>query len=236
MKPILSVKEVTAGYGDRPVLHGISLNVYPGEKLLLMGQNGSGKTTLLNVLAGVLPVIRGTVLFKGRDLWTGLGKRRGKAPLGFLMQTRNVFPSLTVEENLHLSYWRGDGEYTERREWLLSLFPMLRRLLRTRAGLLSGGERQALAISMVLIRPSDLVLFDEPTAGLSPSNSVKILEALHGAQEMAGFSAVIVEHNLKAVYRWVSRAAVMSHGRIIAEEDVPSRLLSPQVLEKYYFE
>jgi len=151
------------------------------------------------------------------------------------MQTRNIFPSLTVEENLHLCIGRKDREFKDRLGWTLSIFPMLKDKLAHHAGLLSGGERQALAISMVLMRPADLLLLDEPTAGLSPKAAVSILESINEAQKMAGFTSIVVEHNLRMVYPWVSRILVMNQGRIVAEESDTKAILDHDKLQRYYF-
>jgi len=155
--------------------------------------------------------------------------------MGYLMQTRNIFPSLSVEENLHLSFWHGDGAFAARRDWVLNVFPMLRDRLKRRAGLLSGGERQALAIGMVLIRPVELLLLDEPTAGLSPKAAIEILEALHSAQVEARFSCVMVEHNLRLIHPWITRVLVMQQGRVVADHEDPSILLNQEQMQRYYF-
>lgn len=235
MEEVISMQKVAAGYRDRSVLHEISLSVATGERLLLIGPNGCGKTTLLKVLAGALRPSSGSVSLKGQDVAHVPLHLRVRAGLGYLMQTGNTFPSLTVSENLHLSHWRSNRNYTERQEWLMDLFPMLRDRSETRAGLLSGGERQALAISMVLMRPVDLLLLDEPTAGLSPKTANTILEGVHRAQDSGNFTSVIVEHNLRIVHQWVSRILIMNQGRIVGEEHDPAVLLDHAVLQRYYF-
>ena len=235
MKNILSAQNISAGYNGRQVLHQVSLYAVTGEKILLIGPNGSGKTTLLKVFSGVLLPRTGRVIFREKDISRIPVHRRISKGLGYLMQTRNIFPSLTVEENLHLCFWRQTGNYAERREWILEVFPMLKDKLQRRAGLLSGGERQALAISMVLMRPVDLLLLDEPTAGLSPKAADTILQAVHKAQKTIGFTSIMVEHNLRLVHQWISRVLVMNQGRIIAEEKDSSVLMNQEVLQRYYF-
>lgn len=235
MERILSAENISAGYQDRPVLQDVSVYVDKGEKVLLIGPNGCGKSTLLKVLAGVLRPWKGCVRLKETEVSHVLGDRRIRLGMGYLMQSRNIFPSLTVEENLQLSFWDTEGNYRERRDWLLTVFPMLKDKLSYRAGLLSGGERQALAISLVLMRPVDLLLLDEPTAGLSPKAAAMILEAVHEAQAVARFAAIIVEHNLRLVHEWVSRVLIMNQGRIVAEESEPSRLLDHDTLQRFYF-
>jgi ABC-type branched-subunit amino acid transport system ATPase component len=235
MSAIIAAQGLVAGYKGRRVLNGVSLRADPAEIILLIGPNGCGKTTLLKVLAGVLEPEEGHVFLRGEDVSRTMEYQRARMRLGYLTQTRNTFPSLTVDENLRLSFWRQGGDYSEKRDSILSLFPMLKSILDRRAGLLSGGERQALAISMVLMRPVDILLLDEPTAGLSPLAAASILTAIREAHLKTKFSVVIVEHNLGLVHRWVSRVLVMAEGRIAAEEHNPSVLLDPNKLQEYYF-
>lgn len=232
----LTVEHIDAGYGNRRVIHDVSFVVEEGEQLLLMGSNGCGKTTLLRVLAGALRQNSGRLFIRGDDLSDMPLHRRIPRGLGYLMQTRNIFPSLSVDENLHLSFWYGKGKYGERRDWILDVFPLLRDKLDRRAGLLSGGERQALAIGMVLMRPVSLLLLDEPTAGLSPKAAEDILTAIHRARQVMGFTSILVEHNLKLVQPWISRVTVMNQGRIVADKVSPAALLDYEQLQGYYFQ
>ncbi|MDH4317451.1 MAG: ATP-binding cassette domain-containing protein [Desulfobulbaceae bacterium] len=236
MEPILSAEHVDGGYRDRKVLHDITFSVGEGERVLVIGPNGCGKTTLLKILVGALSADHGSVRFKGLDITKIPQHLRMQRGIGYLMQTRNVFPSLSVNENLHLSYWHGNGDFRAQRDRLLHVFPMLKDRLSSRAGILSGGERQALAVCMVMMRPVTLLLLDEPTAGLAPKAAEDILRAIHEAQETFGFTTVIVEHNLRMVHRWVSRVVVMKQGRIAGEENDPSSLLDHDRLQGYYFE
>jgi branched-chain amino acid transport system ATP-binding protein len=232
---ILALSSVSAGYRDRPVLHDVSFTVRTGERLVMIGPNGCGKTTLLKVIAGALRSETGQVEFGGANLSRMAAHMRIKKGIGYLMQTNNIFPSLSVDENLHLSFWHGNGAYAARRTWVTTVFPMLKNRLDCRAGLLSGGERQALAIGMVLMRPVDLLLLDEPTAGLSPKAASDILEALHRAQQEAAFTSIMVEHNLRLVQPWITRVLVMNQGRIVADLDDPASLLDAEQLQRFYF-
>lgn len=232
---ILNLSDIRAGYRDRPVLHDVSLVVAQNERVVLIGPNGCGKTTLLKVIAGAIRPEAGSVVFRGTDLAHTATHLRIQRGIGYLMQSNNIFPSLSVDENLHLSFWHGNGEYAARRDWVLDVFPMLKERLKSRAGLLSGGERQALAIGMVLMRQVDLLLLDEPTAGLSPKAAADILEALHRAQQEVTFTSIMVEHNLRLVQPWITRVLVMNQGRIVADRDDPASLLDAEQLQRYYF-
>jgi ABC-type branched-subunit amino acid transport system ATPase component len=234
MTQVLLTECIDAGYQGRTVLHGVSLDVAADERVVLIGPNGCGKTTLLKVLAGTLQPASGRVVFKGEDISHTAGHQRICKGLGYLMQSRNIFPSLTTDENLHLSFWHGNGEYAVRRDWVLTVFPMIKEMLTQRAGLLSGGERQALAIAMVLMRPVDLLLLDEPTAGLSPKAAGMILEAVQTAQKEAQFTSIMVEHNLRQVRPWVTRVLGMKEGSIEVDGD-SSLLDNPEQLQRIYF-
>ncbi len=223
-----------ASYGRRSVIDGVDLELAPSERVILVGPNGSGKSTLLNVLTGVVPMDRGTITLSGEDFSRCPTDRRVCAGMSYLMQTRNVFLNLTVDENLELAApWDGEGD--SRRALVLDTFPKLRNLINRRAGLLSGGERQALAVGLVLMRKAKVMLMDEPTAGLAPSTAAAMLAAIHAVQEKDEFALLIIEHNIREVAPWASRALVMNHGRILAEERQPVRLLDRSLLERYYF-
>jgi len=232
---LLNLSSICAGYRDRPVLHDVSLAIAKNERAALIGPNGCGKTTLLKVISGALRPTDGRVAFRDADIVHIPGHQRIGMGMGYLMQTRNIFPSLSVEENLHLSFWHGDGAFVARRDWVLGIFPMLRNRLQRRAGFLSGGERQALAIGMVLIRPVELLLLDEPTAGLSPKAAVEILEALHRAQTEERFSCIMVEHNLRLIQPWVTRVLVMQQGRVVTDCNDSGILFDPEHLQRFYF-
>lgn len=235
MTALLSARGVHAGYGRRTVLFGVDLEIGVGERILLAGPNGSGKSTLLRVVSGVIAQQSGEVEFKGHPL-NGLPTEwRMRHGMGYLKQTRNVFLSLTVLENLELAGYHAGVSEAALRERAFEIFPFLELCGKRRAGLLSGGERQALAVAMVLMHDSELLLMDEPTAGLAPPAAANLLRAIDSAQKVKGRTLVIVEHNLRSVIPWVSRAVLMDQGRIVADENEPSRLLQPGTLEDYYF-
>ena len=232
MSPVLTAKDLHAGYGLQPVLSGITITVERGERVLLVGPNGSGKSTLLKALTGLIPLFGGQIALNGKPITQLPTDRRIRSGIGYLMQTRNIFVSLTVDENLRLV---DQHSGRNRRDWILTIFPFLGERIRQRAGLLSGGERQGLALAMVLMGRIDVLLMDEPTAGLAPIAAASILEGVDRAQGEENFCLLIVEHNIRAVAPWVSRAVIMNRGRIVAEEAKPTRLLTPGKLEGYYF-
>jgi len=233
---LLELKGVRCGYGSRPVLNGVDLAVGRGEAVLLAGPNGCGKSTMLKTILGLLPPESGTIRFGGVSLDGMTTEKRVRAGIGYLRQTGNIFPGLTVEENLDLAGLAlRASDFEREKERILNVFDFLKEVLKKRSGILSGGQRQALAIAMVLLHPRPLYLLDEPTAGLSPGAAADIMERLRGFREANdGHAILMVEHRLELL-QWIDRAVVLIQGRIQAETDDPKVLLDPQWLEKHYF-
>jgi len=235
MRKLLSVLDIYAGYNKRSVLQSIFLDVYQNDIILLMGPNGCGKTTLLKVIVGAIQPFSGEIIFRDKNILCLPVHLRVREGIGYLMQTNNIFPSLTVKENLRLSFRNKKKSYEESLEWALEIFSILKDKLLHRAGLLSGGERQFLAIAMILMQPVSLLILDEPTAGLSPKAADKILSTLHKVHETIGLTSIIVEHNTNFLHQWVTRVLVMNQGRVVAEEKDSSILYDHDRLERYYF-
>lgn len=232
---VLSVRNVTAGYAGRAVIEEVDLDVAGGEILLLIGSNGCGKSTLLKVVSGVLRQTQGELALSGEDISKFPIQRRVFRGLGYLMQTRNIFPSLSMHENLRLAAWNSRAGFAQRKEQVLSFFPALRDAGDRRAGLLSGGQRQALAIAMVMMHDRKILLLDEPTAGLSPKAAQTILDNIKEMQAGTGVAILIVEHNIRLVRDWVDRVTVMNHGRIVAGSREVRDFLAHETLQEYYF-
>jgi ABC-type branched-subunit amino acid transport system ATPase component len=230
------MKDVHCGYVDRPVLNGITLSLSAGETVLLAGPNGCGKSTLLKSIIGALPLSTGTILFEGREFGPYTVERRVNSGIGYLRQTGNIFPSLTVKENLELSGWSiPKVELKHAIGNVLSIFDLLNEKVNSRAGSLSGGQRQALAIAMVLLHKRKLYLLDEPTAGLSPKAAEDIIERIHQFALSASAQAVLmVEHRLELL-SWVNRAVILIQGRIKGETSDSSLFLDPEWLAEHYF-
>ncbi|MGI6525407.1 MAG: ATP-binding cassette domain-containing protein [Bdellovibrionota bacterium] len=235
-KKILSLQDLYCGYGTRPVLKGINFIVHKGESVLLAGPNGCGKSTLLKAIAGVVPLSSGTISFNGAVLDHNSIEERINSGIGYLRQTGNIFPSQTVSENLRLSgLTLTTKEFSSALERVLALFDFLRNRLEDRAGTLSGGQRQALAIAMVLLHKRKLYLFDEPTAGLAPKAARDIIERIRRfSKEDSEQSVVIVEHRLELL-DWVDRAVILLQGEVKVESEDASQFLNPEWLAKHYF-
>jgi urea transport system ATP-binding protein len=211
----LVIEDLHVAYGRSEVLFGVSLDV-PSEGLTcLMGRNGVGKTTLLNAVMGLLRIRAGRVLLDGRDITRAAPHERALAGIAYVPQGHQVFPHLTVAENLRVVHERTRGADASAIDDALAVFPALTRLLQRPAGLLSGGQAQQLAIARALVtRPSVLVL-DEPTEGIQPSIIGEIEDAIAALHRDAGLSILLVEQYVEFALRLAQRYAVMDGGRIV---------------------
>ena len=237
MSELLKIDHLSCGYGERPVLNDVSLAVREGESVLIAGPNGCGKSTLLKATVGALPLTAGDVVFGGASLAGKSVEERVRLGLGYLRQTDNIFPGQTVEENLQLAGMSlSKPIYTTARDEMLALFDFLVPKLGPRAGSLSGGQRQALALAMVFMRPQRLYLLDEPSAGLSPKSAQDIIERIRRfAKEDTKRAIVMVEHRLDLL-SWIDRAVFLSQGQVKAETCDSRQFLDPNWLSKNYFE
>ena len=213
---LLKTENIFAGYGKREVLFGVDVKIDEGSSVLLMGPNGSGKSTFIKVIVGLLKPYKGKIFFKGEDISSLSVEKRINMGIGYLKQDRNIFPALTVRENLELGGYGLDSQgIKEGIERIFTYFPFLKEKLNIRAGLLSGGERQALAIGMVLMKRKEILLLDEPTAGLSPVAARKILESIMNIKEKEEKALLIVEHNIKLILNRIDKNIILKNGKII---------------------
>ncbi len=235
---MLSAVNIDASYGRKQVLFRASISIEEQDRLLLVGPNGAGKSTLLQVLVGLLVPSVGKIEFSGRNISSWSTRKRITSGIGYLLQSENIVPGLSVRENILLGgYSIKRNVLATRQAEILDVFGFLKDKLDVRAGLLSGGERQALAISMVLMQRPRLLLLDEPSAGLSPKAASSVLENIKHAQDVMGVKAVcMVEHNLKVSLKWANKIVVLIGGKVAHVSDEPGIYLKqPQKLEKYFF-
>ena len=231
---VLEVESLCAGYGKKEVLRGISLKIMEGEILALIGPNGAGKSTLLKVIAGALKPTKGKVYLDGQEISDFTPHQRVKEGILHFLQGGQVFPSLTVQENLEMG---GIGLENQKRamDEVLMLFPMLKDALKTKAGLLSGGQRQMLALGTILMRKPKLLLLDEPSAGLAPKLVRESLEIIKEINQFFGTTVLLVEQNVRFGLEVSRRAFVLVDGRIRMESQEPKELLNSGDLEKLFF-
>ncbi len=209
---MLEVRDLHTYYGDSYVLQGVSLTVPRGQVVAILGRNGMGKTTLIRSIVGFTPPRRGQVLFKGTDITRWSSNRAVDLGLGLVPQGRRVFASLTVRENLTVAARRRDGAWNLDR--VLDLFPRLRERAESRAGKLSGGEQQMLAIARALMTNPDLLLMDEPTEGLAPL-LVREVGRIIAELKARGLSILLVEQNLPLALGVADWLHVLSRGQVV---------------------
>ena len=226
--PLLQARALAGGYGGKPILQGVDLAVGAGEIVAVIGRNGVGKTTLMRALIGLLPLSGGTILFRGEQVERISAHRRARRGLGYVPQGRDVFPRMTVEENLHVgAAVRGGGI-----EAAYAVFPILRERRRQPAGTLSGGQQQQLAIGRVLVAEPRLILLDEPSEGIQPSVVQEIARAMLALNRAAGTTIVLVEQNIDMIRAMAQRCTVMDKGRVIAEL-APGDLEDRETVRRY---
>ena len=210
--PLIAVRSLEASYGPLKVLHGLDLDIVAGTRVGIFGHNGSGKSTLLKCLVGGVPETAGSVRFNGHPIVPGAVHRNVQLGIGVVPQTRNVFPNLSVDECLDIAGLRHPNTT---RDSVYALFPRLGERAGQRAGSMSGGEQQMLAVGMALMTKPDAILLDEPTAGLSPAAAQTLTASLVAVNESTGTTVVMVEQNVMAALRIVQRAIVVRAGRIV---------------------
>jgi ABC-type branched-subunit amino acid transport system ATPase component len=229
---VLTVEGVSAGYEQMEILHDVSIEVRPGEIVTLIGPNGAGKSTLMKTVFGLLRPRRGTIRLEGRDV-TGLAPsalvRRG---ISYVPQVDNVFPSLTVEENLEMGAVVREDDVRPRIEEVLAIFPILRAKRRLKAGGLSGGERQMVAMGRALMLDPRLLLLDEPSAGLSPVLVDVVFEKIE-AINRGGVAILLVEQSAREALRRSHRGYLLAGGQVRLEGPGPALLENPDVARLY---
>lgn len=229
----IHIQKVVAGYvPEVNILNGVDLELRRGELVGIIGPNGAGKSTLLKALFGLIPVREGKVLLEGEDI-TGLRAHelvsRG---VGYVPQVANVFPSLSVEENLQMGAFLQPKKFGERLDFVAGLFPRLAERLSQRAGSLSGGERQMLAMGRALMMELKVLLLDEPSAGLSPTLQDQVFIRARQINR-AGVSIIMVEQNARRCLQICDRGYVLDQGRNAYTDTGAALLRDPKVIELY---
>ena len=231
--PGLALAGVVAGYGAGTELHGVDLRVQPGERVGLLGRNGAGKTTLLRTVMGLTRVDAGAMMFAGQDLRRLPTFAIARLKLAYVPQGRELFADFTVEQNL-LTGLLALGPRTSRDlSPALHAFPWLAARLQDRAGALSGGQQQQLAIGRAIVSRPALLMLDEPLEGVQPSVVDEIVRALHALCESTGMGLLLVEQNVDVVLRLCTRVAFMDAG--VVRESHPSAAVraQPGLVERY---
>jgi branched-chain amino acid transport system ATP-binding protein len=231
--PLLEVHELRAGYGATPILQGVEFSVGKGEIVAIIGRNGVGKTTLMKCLIGLLPATAGTIFYDRSNVTPEDASVRARRGIGYIPQGRGIFPRLTVAENLTMGEMIGsDKGGTKLRELVDRYFPILAARSSQRAGTMSGGEQQQLAIGRALIGNPDLVLLDEPSEGIQPSIVQQISENFRKLNAEIGLTVLFVEQNIDMIMSMAQRCYVMDKGAIV-DQVAPGDLGDEKIMRKY---
>jgi urea ABC transporter ATP-binding protein UrtE len=214
---MLAVSGLSAGYGDIPVLHHITMAIATGESVGILGHNGMGKTTLLRCLVGALQPSAGTVQFDGQDITRYAPHARARLGMAYVPQGREIFPTLSARDNLRMGLVKTGEKSPAALDALLADFPRLVPLLDRAGGSLSGGEQQLLALARALAGKPKLLLLDEPTEGIQPSIIEEIAETLTNLRDRLGLTIVLVEQNLDFIATVSQRVLVIKRGQLGAE-------------------
>jgi len=231
---MLKVENLKVAYGQAVVLHGVSLTIKDGEAIAVLGANGAGKSTLIKALMGWIRPAEGRIEFEGEDITLLPPWERAARGLAVVPEGRRVFPDLSVEENLRLGAYLEPNpvKFRERLSFVFSLFPILAERRHQKAGTLSGGEQQMLAIGRAVIREPRLLLVDEASMGLSPIVVEMVFKALSELHR-GGVSLLLVEQNAHEALKIVQRGYVLENGRIVLEGTAEELRLNPKVQAAY---
>jgi branched-chain amino acid transport system ATP-binding protein len=230
---VLAVRDLRAGYGKVDVLHGLSFEVAAGECVALVGANGAGKSTALKCICGLVPVRGGSIAFEGSRIDRLAGHRIVRLGITMCPEGRQVFPEMTVRENLVMgAHPRRDADQARDLEAMLDTFPVLRERSRQRAGTLSGGEQEMLAIARALMARPRLCLFDEPSLGLAPK-VVQEVERTLARIKAGGTTILLVEQNAAMALRLADRAYVVEAGEIVLHGRGAELQSNPEVSRAY---
>jgi urea ABC transporter ATP-binding protein UrtE len=213
---ILSTLRLRSGYGGKPVLQGVDMDVREGEIVAVIGRNGVGKSTLMKTLIGLLAPTEGSIVFKGQDVSATVAHRRARLGIGYVPQGRDVFPRMSVEENLKVGEMIGGKASPEDFQRVYNTFPILAERRTQQAGTMSGGQQQQLAIGRVMISSPSLILLDEPSEGIQPSIVQDIARTIVDLNRRTDVTIVVVEQNLDMIRAMAQRCYVMDKGRIVA--------------------
>jgi urea ABC transporter ATP-binding protein UrtE len=228
---LLTVEGLRSGYGGKPVLQGVDLSVRDREVTAVIGRNGVGKSTLMKAVIGLLPTTDGTIRFNGADIGAETPHARARRGIGYVPQGRDVFPRMSVEENLRVGLSISGARRADF-EPVYAYFPILKERRRQAAGTLSGGQQQQLAIGRVLVGQPTLLLLDEPSEGIQPSIVQDIARIVVELNRKTGLTVVLVEQNIDMIRAMAQRCYVMDKGRVVAEL-TPAMLDDSAVVRRY---
>ena len=210
--PLIELKHVVGGYGGAPILNGVNIAIEKTDIGVIVGPNGAGKSTTLKAIFGLLKVTGGTIDFGGENIANSLPDKLVPKGLSFVPQEKNVFTSMSVEENLEMGAFTRSDDFSQTMEWVYEMFPVLREKRRQPAGELSGGQRQMVAMGRALMSKPTLLMLDEPSAGLSPRYVIEIFETIQRVNK-EGVGILMVEQNARQALAFASKGFVLASGQ-----------------------
>ncbi|WP_045224335.1 urea ABC transporter ATP-binding subunit UrtE [Methyloterricola oryzae] len=228
---MLNINAINQFYGESHILWDLDMGITEGSVTCLMGRNGVGKTTLLKCVMGLLPVVSGRMEFAGQDIARIPAERRASLGIGYVPQGREIFPLLTVEENLRIGLPARADKAREIPEAIFEIFPVLKSMLRRRGGDLSGGQQQQLAIGRALVTDPKLLILDEPTEGIQPNIVHEIGDVILRLNREIGLTVLLVEQKLPFARRIADRFCIMEKGRAVAAGAMPE--LGEDLVQRY---
>ncbi|MEJ0075591.1 MAG: ABC transporter ATP-binding protein [Alphaproteobacteria bacterium] len=234
--PVLQARSLVAGYGGRPVLSDVSIEVRAGEVLCVIGHNGAGKSTLMRTLFGLTRPVSGQIFVDGKELPRHVPRVLASHGIALMPEGRGIFPGLTVREIFDLALWSGNiagPERHERIDWVLNLLPPIKGFYEKRAGFLSGGQQQMVSIGRTLLSQPRCLMMDEPSIGLAPKLFQDMLQPIRALQREANMAVILVEQNVREALKISDRVVVMKAGQVILDT-VPEELSDNTRLMELY--
>jgi branched-chain amino acid transport system ATP-binding protein len=229
---LLSARDLHGGYGGADILNGVDLRVEEGEIVVIIGPNGAGKSTAMKAIFGLLNVREGSVVFEDEDITNTSPDKIVRKGMGYVPQERNIFPNLSVHENLEMGAYIRKDDISGALEHVYQIFPPLLERMKEPAGVLSGGQRQMVAMGRAMMLEPHLLLLDEPTAGLSPKFVEQIFERIIEINR-AGISILMVEQNARHALELASRGYVLANGENRYEDTGPNLLANEEVARSF---
>jgi len=230
-EPLLSVKGLKASYDESIILRGIDMTVKPNSVVALLGRNGVGKTSLLRSIMGQMPKTEGSITFEGQSIESLRSDQRARMGLGYVPQGRDIFPNLTVQENLEVSMSISGQAGRDRLDEVYELFPVVKDMLARKGGVLSGGQQQQLAIGRAILTNPKLLILDEPTEGIQPSIIDQIEDAIHMLKKRGNLSIILVEQYLDFAKAASDEFYILDRGSVVLSGQ--SEALTSAVIDKH---
>jgi branched-chain amino acid transport system ATP-binding protein len=230
--PVIEVKNVVGGYGGAPILNGVNIAIEQSDIGVIVGPNGAGKSTTLKAIFGLLKVTSGNIVFEGQEIANALPDKLVPMGLSFVPQEKNVFTTMTVEENLEMGAFIRRDDISGTLSEVYDMFPVLKEKRRQPAGELSGGQRQMVAMGRALMSKPKLLMLDEPSAGLSPRYVLEVFERIIAVNK-AGVAVLMVEQNARQALAFASRGFVLAQGQNRFTGTGPELIADPEVAKSF---